>query len=326
MATGTLSDFKIYEEQFFGGVFEVLERQVEAFNAATVGAMRLTTDFMKGQFKQESFFQKPADLIQHRDPTDVTAATATKLTQSELKSPKINKRIGPVENTLDSFKKIGVPIEQMSFILGQQTAPDIMGAYLESAVNALVGSFSVTALNNGLVHDATAGTMTNTALIKGMAKLGDMANRIRIWVMHSKVYFDLMQHNVTEKLLEVTAGTLYNGTIPTFGKPVFVTDTPSLYDANTSVSTDDVYWTFGLTDGAVDVVEAEERSMLIEVVGGLKNLVARYQGEFAYEVRVKGMAWATQVNPTDAQLATNTNWAKAYADLKSLAGIAIKSK
>lgn len=330
MAIGTLSNFQVYENQFFGGMFEVLERNVNAFNQFSAGCISLTTDFQKGKFEEESFFQKPTSLINHRDPTSTSAATASYLSQEKVRGVKINKRIGPVENTFDSFKKIGVPIEQMAFVLGQQAAPDIQACYLNSAVSGLTGTFSATGMS-GLIYSAlgeSSKTMSHTYLVKGLAKFGDAAQRIRLWVMHSKVFYDLVGQAITDKLLEVTAGVIYGGGPGTLGRPVLVTDTPALYDASTLSSTsDDFYWTFGLTEGSVSIKESEERSMLIEPVGGLNNLVVRYQGEFAYNALVKGMEWNTATpNPTDAQLATSSNWTKRFADLKSMSGIAIKTK
>lgn len=326
---GTLSDFKIYEDQFFGGAFEVLEDNVNAFNAASMGCITLRTEFMKGQFSQRSFFQKPANLVTDRDPTSVSSASDTKLTMSEFKSPKVNKKIGPVQNTIDSFKKAGVPLDRMAFMLGQQAAPDIMGAYLTSAVAGLIGAYGVSAVSTALKYDASGhATLKHTDLVQGLAQFGDAAQNISLWVMHSKVFFDLLGNAISDKLLEVTAGAIYKGVPGTLGRPVLVTDNASLVTvgSSTASSADDRYATFGLTANGVNVAESEERSMLIEVVGGLNNLVLRYQGEFAYNVEVKGMAWKTQVSPTTAQLASASNWSMAAASKKSLPGVMILSK
>lgn len=330
MATGTLQQFQIYEEQFFSGLFEVLEDNVTAFNQASAGCLNLTTEFMKGQFEASSFFQKPANLIQHRDPTQTGDASATGMSQGETKGVKINKRIGPVENTIDSFKKAGIPLEEMAFVLGQQCAPDIQQSYLSSAISSLVGLYGVGGMS-GLIQDSTSdstATLKHIDLVKGLSKFGDAANNVRLWVMHSKTYFDLIGYAVTEKLLEVTAGVLYGGTPGTLGRPVLVTDCAALLDSNgtSGSSSDDFYWTFGLTGNSVNVKESEERSMLIEVVGGKQNLIARYQGEFAYNVDVKGTAFTGSANPTDTALASAANWSKVYASLKSMPGVAIKTK
>jgi len=328
MAIGTLSDMQVYQTQFFAGAFEVLERNVNAFNDASAGAIRIIPERLRGQFEQESFFKVPTGLISDRDPTSTSAKTATKLEQGELKNAKVDKSIGPVDNTLDSFKKMGRDIGEMAFVLGKQSAPEIQGAYLESAISGLIGSYSVAGVAAEVVYDGTAAGMDSSVLNSGLALFGDAASRVKLWVMHSKVYFDLIGSQITDKLLEVTAGALYQGNPATFGRPVLVTDSPSLFAPTGSsvASTDDVYWTFGLTEDSAIVKESEERTIIIEPVTGLDNLVMRYHGEFSYNLAVKGMAWATQVSPTDAQLAASANWSQAVADKRSLPGIAIKTR
>lgn len=329
MATSTLTQMKVYEDSFFGGMYETLQQNVDGFNAASNGAITLRTQLSLGRFQEESFFQLPAGLIADRDPTNVSDAGVVGLGQGEFVRPKVNKRIGPIENTFDSFKKIGTSVETMAFVAGGQTAPAIQAAYLNSGLAGLVGSYKAASLAD-LTFNATGestATMTPSHLIKGMSKFGDQSQRIALWVMHSKVYFDLMNQQVTDKLLEVSAGVLYGGSPATFGKPVFVTDAPALYDAGASTSGDEAFYTFGLVQGAIDVMESEERSMIIEPVTGKQNLIMRMQGEFAYNVGVKGLTWNTATsNPTDAQLATGTNWSLAASSIKSAAGVRIVTR
>lgn len=329
MAISTISQMQVYEDQFFGGMYEVLDQNIDAFNGATNGAIILRNDRSKGKFSQESFFKLPTGVIADRDPTATTDAAVTGLTQGEFVSPKVNKRIGPVENTFDSFKKVGLDMETMSFVAGQQIAPEVQASFLNSGLSALVGSYKAASLS-ALTYTATGEstpTLTPAHLIRGMSKMGDQAQRIGLWVMHSAPFYDLMAQQVADKLLEVSAGILYGGTPATFGKPVFVTDAPSLYDAGTSASGDEVYYTFGLVPGAIDVNESEERSALIEPVGGKNNLIMRVQGEYAFNVGVKGCTWNTATsNPTDAQLATAANWSLAASSTKSAAGVRIVTR
>ncbi|MGH9339528.1 MAG: major capsid protein, partial [Acidobacteriota bacterium] len=59
------------------------------------------------------------------------------------------------------------------------------------------------------------------------------------------------------------------------------------------------------------------------------NLVMRIQGEYAYNLRLRGFAWDVTnggANPTDSALGTSTNWDKAATADKSLAGIRIKTQ
>ena len=69
--------------------------------------------------------------------------------------------------------------------------------------------------------------------------------------------------------------------------------------------------------------------MVLDEVTGLENLVVRLQGEFAYNLGVKGFKWDTAnggANPSDAAVGTGTNWDAAVSSYKDYAGIVIQSR
>jgi hypothetical protein len=104
-----------------------------------------------------------------------------------------------------------------------------------------------------------------------------------------------------------------------------VTDSEALHDANGSLT--DTYNVLGLVQGAGLVKESEPDNVAFELVTGLDNLVYRYQGEYAFNVGVKGFQWDVTnggVNPTDSDLSTATNWDKVATSYKDCAGIRIK--
>lgn len=328
MAIGTLSDMKLYEEQFFGGVVETLERELNVFNQASNNTIRLITDIHKGQFEQESFFKYTSGLIQHRNPATTSASTPVKLAQDEFIRPKIKKYVH-VEQTIDALKTTGLSPDMFPFIVGQQAGPEIAAQYLESAMSALIGSFKIAAVQTNLTVDSTSDDLDTVDLTAALAKMGDKASRIKLWVMHSKVFYDLLDNQIAQKIDGISSFNIFQALPVTLGRPVLVVDSPALLDAGSSTasSADDVYYTFGLTEGAVTVKESEERSVLQEIVGGNVNLLLRFQAEYAYDVGVKGMKWNTATtNPTDANLGTNTNWSKIANDYKSLPGVAIRTR
>lgn len=325
MAIGTKTDFVIYNTQFWGGVTETLQQNTEAFNAASQNAIRLVTRSILGDYERESFMKSTASLISRRDITAVTGVADSKLQAGELIGVKINRRIGPVSQDRDAFRKIGISPEEFSFILGNQTGPAIAIDY----VNLSVGAVSAAIQNAGapLLYDATADalkTLNHTAMVGGMSKFGDRAARIVCWVMHSKNYFDLMKQQIADKLYEVAGATVYAGTIATFGKPVVVLDSPNLFVVGSAVNT---YQVLGLVENAVEVAESEERDIISQPVTGLENLADRIQGEYAFNLRIKGCAWntASGVNPLDSATLTATNWVSVVADTKELPGIRVQT-
>lgn len=328
-SAGTRADFKIYHEEFFGGMTEVLQQQAGLFNGASAGAIRLVPRRLRGDFEKESFMKLVSGIVRRRDPTSNNPVTDKKLEQGELIGVKINRGIGPVANTLDSFRKIDEDPSTFSFILGQQWGQAVAVDYINTALASVDAAIAgVPALNFDATTESTP-TITHTHLVEGMSKLGDQSNRLRAWCMHSRSYFDLMKQSIADKIFEVAGVTIYQGSIATFGKPVIVTDSPSLVSEAAGSGGVKQYRVLGLVEDAVEVAESEDREIVSQLITGQDNLVMRIQGEYAYNLKVKGFAWDTSdggVNPTDAALASSANWLNQMHDPKMLAGVRISTQ
>lgn len=324
MGVGKATDFKIYHEEYYGGMFETIAQNTKAFNAASGNTITLIGRDHRGDFSKESFIKDIADLITRRDTTSVAAADDTALTQGELVSVKINRKIGPIAQTLDAWRKISKDQREMSFLIGkmvgEKKAQDYLNTAILSAVPAMVAQAAV-------LHDYSAtGKITHTEIVSGMAKFGDQSSRIKAFVMHSKVYFDLVKQSIADKIVEVAGATIYSGNVATFNRPVIVIDAGGLVDL---VPATDVYFTLGLVERAISVEESEAEEIESQIVTGRENLIFRIQGEHAFTLGLKGMTWDTTgggANPTDAALATATNWGKVCTSDKDLPGVVIKTQ
>lgn len=314
MAAGTQAGFVIYQDEFFGGYSEALEQNSNTFNEASNGSILLRPNRIIGQYEKESFIKNVSNLITRRNVASVAGVTDLGLTQGEFVGVKVHRKIGPVANTFDSWRAIGETPEAMSFALGSQIGK---AASVEMANTAIaVALAAITALGAGAKHDAIAGgntTMQTTStlnhynLSRMLSKMGDASGNIVAWVMHSKSYFDLLGNALVEKLFEVAGVTVYQGTTGSMNRPVVVLDAPALLTAGTP----DQYSVLGLVPGAVVIDESEEQSIVSDVVTGLENLLLRVQGEYAYNLKIKGMTWDVTTggaSPTDAALVTAGNW------------------
>jgi len=325
MAIGKASDFKIYDEQFWGGATEVLAQNTNAFNAASQGAIQLVTRRMMGNYEKESFLKSISGLVSRRDPTSVAAATDLALTQGEYIGVKVSRKIGPVAQTLDAFRKISSDPQEFSFLLGQQWGQAIAVDYINSAVGATAAALANVVASTNDVTGLTTKTVTHSALVGTMAKMGDASNRIVAFVMHSKAFFDLMNQSIADNVYQIGGTTIYAGTVATFNRPVIVTDSAALVVAGVP----DTYRTLALVSNAVEVAESEQREIISQPVTGLESLVLRIQGEYAYNLKIKGFAWDTVnggTNPADAAILTGTNWDAVYSDKKDGAGAVLVSQ
>lgn len=324
MPITTVSDFKIYNPQFQAGVWEGINQVVDLFNGASRNCLRLTAMDRVGEYTREAFFKNVSDLIARRDPTSTDAVTPLKLTQDETIRVKANRRVGPVDVTLDAIRKIGSDSRQISFVIGrmvgQQKAQNILNTGLLSVNAALSG---VADLNLDVTGE-TVKTLATDALARALSKMGDRAERIVCFVMHSKPYFDLVRGQISDKMVNVADRVIYGAQPATLNRPVLVSDAAVLHSDNGSAT--DTYPILGLVEGAAILEETEQAEMVVAVKTGYENLIVEMQSEHAFNVGVKGFKWDTVnggANPTDAALATATNWDKVMADNKDLAGVRI---
>lgn len=330
MAAGKASDFKVFQDQFQAGVVETLTQNSNAFNAASVGAISLSTVSRRGDYSQQAFFKNVANLVSRRDTTSVADASILGMTQDEWISVKLNRKIGPVDQTKDSFRKImaGLAPDEMSFLLGEMAAKAMQVEMLNSALRAGRAALNAQATNKYTVP--TSGTLNTAGLVSGLSKFGDAASQVVCWVMHSKAYFDLVQAQITANIDGVSNFNVATGTPVTLNRPVLVTDSDALLIASGSgsVATTD-YFTLGLTADALIVENTEEEDLVIEDITGKENLITRMQGEFAYNLGVRGFKWDVAngaANPNDATLGTGSNWDAVRGSHKDFAGVIIQSK
>tara|TARA_R100001443_G_scaffold37011_2_gene50814 strand:- start:1500 stop:2480 length:981 start_codon:yes stop_codon:yes gene_type:complete len=326
MATGKASDFTIYNEEVQGAFIETIQQHVDVWNAASAGTLRMRTADSLGDYARETFFDVIGSLVSRRDTTSVSAATDLAPTSDEFIGVKRNYKVGPVANTLDSWRKIGKDQGSLSIVVGQQMAKAVPQAMLEAALMALEGKLDSVA---ALEETDTGATITTEGLVDCLAKQGDAAQNIAAFVMHSKVYYNLLNDQIGDAVYRANGVSIMQGVPATLGRPVVITDSASLVETDGVSSGVDAYSTLALFPGAADITISEPPTVVTDLVTGLENIVYRFQGEGAYNVRLRGCEWDIAnggANPADAALKTATNWDTVVADNKLLPGAILKTR
>lgn len=327
MATGKASDFKVYQEYLQLRMTEILTQNGDLFNQASNGAIVMSTQSKRGDYEYNAFFKSISGLASRRDTTSVSSATDLALTQDEFIRVKLNRKIGPVANTRDSFRKIMARYSQTEFtdIVAEQASQaqqlDMLNSVLRAGRAALVNQSDV------LYTVPSSGSITTTGLVDGLAKFGDRADRVVCWVMHSKVYFDLVKDQIADKIDGIANFNVQTGTPVTLNRPVVVSDSDALKVTSGSPATT-TYYTLGLTANGLLAESSEEDDVVIDEVTGNENLIVRIQGEYAFNAGVKGFKWDVAnggANPNDTALGTGTNWDTAVSSYKDYAGIVVAS-
>jgi hypothetical protein len=324
MATSLASDFKLSDPVMQTGYVETLAQATDAFNGASAGTIIMEAPEQKaGHYERDAFFAALTNgAVSRRDITSVADATAVKLAQTEIARVKLNRKVGPIETTIDALRKIGSTVDVISYVIGQQVAKGQLVEGLNSALASLTAAISTVGAT--ALYDGTAGTITHTALATMNALFGDRSNDIACYVMHSKVYHDLIKQAISDKVTEVAGITIREGTVATMGRPVIVTDSASLIIDLTT----DQYVTLGLTRGAVSLQMTEPMQLVNQLITGQEQLIQRFQGEYAMNMGLKGFTWDVTnggANPDATALGTGSNWDKVAASLKDIAGVAMKT-
>jgi len=338
---GIYTDFTVLNPEYHSGQIEFLARNLNLFNSASRNAIRLGSNTLEGLYERKSFFNHSVDdLVQRRNPLLDSAVDDANFEQEDHYAIKLNRRIGPIAHTLDSWRKIGKTPQLMSYIFGQKAGEAKLADSVDTILTALDAGIQGVSTSSGvydLVYDAKnvgttdTGLMCASFLAEGMSKLGDNYSKIACWVMHSKPFFDLIKGQITDNIFGISNLVIMGGTPATLGRPVIVMDSASLKeDAASGVSAYETsYKTFGLVSDAASVLETETETIVSEVVTGKENLIGRIQGEYAVNIGMKGISYkygTGGANPTIAAIGTTTNWERVANSVKDCPGIVIESR
>ena len=168
----SLSQMQVFNEYIMPATIETLAQMVQKFNAASGGAIRLTTDGFTGDFLQESFFAS-LDGAQRRVDRYAANGTAPITDLSEIKhsSVKVAGGIGPVRYEPSQMTWLQRPTAQGIEVASRTFASLMLKDQLNTAIAALVAAISnqPDATND---VSATAG-LTYSAMNGAHAKFGE---------------------------------------------------------------------------------------------------------------------------------------------------------
>jgi hypothetical protein len=324
MAIGKTSDFKIYDELMHTGYTETVQQFTDAFNEGSNGAIALVSEEKLGEYEKEAFYEALSAPISRQDITSVAAVTDRNLTQDENIRVKLHRKFDPTAVTKKQFKMIGRDPDEFFMVLGAQYAKDAAREKLDTGLLAArVALANVSAVLND-VTSASITSVTHTNLLRTIGKFGDAHDRIVAFVMHSTQFFDLGVQAIADQIDTIASGIIQVFNVPGFGRPFIVTDSASLI---ATADTPDSYFVLGLSRNAIQLIESETPEFLQDEVSGLEQIVMRYQGEYAYNLGVKGFKWDTANgagNPDATALATASNWDRSMTSDKDLAGVVLK--
>jgi len=316
-----LSNLERFNRWTYSSMSEKIAQQIALFNQATRGGIVLSSAANVGDYTDEAYWKKIAGLVRRRDAYGSGAVTAKTMEHLLKTSVKVAAGTPPVNIDPGMFEWIQRSPDEAGIVYGEQLAEEMMADMLNTAIKSTAAATSGIA---GLVSDisnGSTGLLTLAALNTGASKMGDRSQDIQCWVMHSKTMFDLYGAAITNSNTLFEFGTI-NVISDGFGRPLIMTDAPDL----TYTDTTQHYRTLGLVSGAVVVEQNSDFTQNTETSNGDENILRTIQSEWSYNVGVKGFAWDKAnggASPTDAELATATNWDTIASSTKDNAGVMV---
>ncbi|MEH6565565.1 MAG: major capsid protein [Halopseudomonas sp.] len=317
-----LSNMKVFNEYLKSTTIETLAQDVEKFNGASAGAIRLTTQGIDGDFLQESFWaglHSAQRRVDRYDTNDAQAATA--LAQKQYDAVKVAGGFGPILWEPSQLAWIQKSPEEALEVISRNLSEAIVADQLNTVIAALVAAISNQAAATNDVS-ATAG-VTYSAINAAHAKFGDASGRLVAQVMNGATFHALIGQNLTNTQQLFRAGDVT--IVDILGKAVIVTDSPALYSAEVvDPAAPAKQRVLSLADGAGMVMDGSELITNIDTANGKERIETTFQADYAFGLALKGYTWDVTnggKSPTDAELATGTNWDLVANSIKASAGV-----
>lgn len=313
----SLSNMKVFNDYLKQAIIETLAQQVDKFNASSNGAIRLTTQGIDGDFLQESLW---AGLHAAQRRVDRYASngaqSATALAQLQANSVKVAGGFGPILWEPAQLSWIQKSPEEALEVISRNLTEAIIADQLNTAIAVLVAAISNVA---GATNDVSGTAGISQAAINGAhAKFGDASGLLVAQVMTGEVFHKLIGQNLANDNNLFTSQSV--NIVSILGKPVIVTDAPSLYAAGTP----NKQKVLSLADSAAIVHDGSDVVTSIQTSNGKERIETTFQADYSFALGLKGYAWDTAnggKSPTDAELATGSNWDMFANSVKSTAGV-----
>ena len=298
-------------------VFEKLGQQIEKFNAASNNTLQLSSDGFSGDFFERSFYNS---LAASRRRVDRYAAngsvSATALSQAKAVEVKVAGGFGPIVFEPSQMAWINSNPAEALNVISNSMVEAILADQINSAIAALVAAISnQSAAKNDV--SATAG-ISQVALNNTDALFGDSSSVLTCRIMRGATYHKLIGQNLAN------APTLFNAgnvtVVDILGKPIVITDAPALRVAGTPNK--EIVLT--LVSGAIVIGGASDLITNVQTANGKERIETTFQGDYTFTMKMLGYSWDS-VNggksPTDAEIATGSNWDLYVTDIKHSAGV-----
>lgn len=317
------SNMKVFNEFIMPVIAQMLPQQIQALNEAAP-AIALSSAGFVGDFFEQSFYNAIHSSKRRVDPYAANnAVAAVDLTQDQHNAVKIHGGFGPIRFEPKQFSILKKPTTEGIVIIAQQFVDAYIADQLNTAIAALVAAIGN---NAAAVYDESTAALgagnglalNQRGLNKTHAKFGDMESAITTHIMRG----GMSGRNALIDEALANGQRLFTSSnvtvIDILGRRSVITDCPALLaDGGATAKV------LALTTGAALVDSQDTPYTNIEEKNGNARIEATWQTDYDFSLSLKGYSWDEAAGgraPSDAALATGTNWDLVANDVKFTAG------
>jgi hypothetical protein len=312
-----LTNMKVFNAQLQTNTIETLAQMVDKFNGASAGAIVLTPQGFEGDYRFENFFAS-LHAAQRRVDRYASngAASSTNLSQLQNIGVKVAGGFGPIAWEPAQLAWVELNPAAALESISRNLAEAIMKDQLNTAVAAAVAA--IEAQGSATVFDSGTGPISYNDINSAHAKFGDSSSLLVADIMDGTTYHALIGANLTNtpQLFQANGVTV----VVILGKRVVVTDAPALRETGTGADQK----VLSLAANGVVIYDGSSLITNIDTVNGKLRIETTMQADYDFGVSLKGYQWDTAnggKSPTDAELATGSNWDKVATSIKHTAGV-----
>ena len=308
---------QVFNQYLMPVLAEIYPQEIQKFNAASNGAIVLQSAGFDGDFFRESFYNALHSAQRRVDRYAAQAsAAATDLTQSQQSMVKVAGGFGPIRYEPSQMSWLNKPTQEGIEVAARMFAEALLADQLNTAVAAGVAAIgNVAALTNDVSASAK---ITHSALNSTDALFGDMSQRLVARIMTGLQYHTLIGENLSNAQDLFKSDTVR--IVDILGKAIVVTDVPALRVTGTP----NKQKVLTLVAGGIMVSDSGDLITNIETKNGQTRIETTMQSDYTFGLGIKGFTWDETnggKSPTDAELATGTNWDKVKTSVKECAGV-----
>ena len=313
----SLSQMQVFNQYVMPVLSEIYPQEIQKFNAASNGAIVLQSAGFDGDFFRESFYNALHSAQRRVDRYAAqAAASATDLTQSQQSMVKVAGGFGPIRYEPSQMTWLNKPTQEGIEVAARMFVEALLADQLNTSIASAVAAISnVAALTNDVSASAK---ITHSALNTTDALFGDMSQSLVARVMTGLQYHTLIGENITNATDLFKSDTVR--IVDILGKAIVVSDVPALRVAGTP----NKQKVLTLVAGGIMVSDSGDLITNIQTNNGQTRIETTMQSDYTFGLGIKGFTWDETnggKSPTDAELATGTNWDKIKTSVKECAGV-----